>query len=243
MKKLLLGVFATLLVLVSASSGLAAKPEDVFVVEDGEWQVKRGGKQTEAEGPSGSQPDLGFHWIAVNPDAQEEAKDLERGVLLYSEGAEKYSFIPLREEEMGIIDDVSFSSDGKRAVVASRVGRFVSLLMLYDVEKLSRVEQFEGYSDSWWIDPHRFAFTMIEKGVELPESAGLWGTSAAVYDPDNGAIILKKTTSKEKFSVSGLNEAGDEITISVTSVESEKDWEDVDKWQESEIAVAVPAAG
>ena len=41
----------------------------------------------------------------------------------------------------------------------------------------------------------------------------------------------------------GPGEKENEISIIVTSVDSEKDWEDVEKHKESEITVEVPAAG
>ena len=71
----------------------------------------------------------------------------------------------------------------------------------------------------------------------------MFGASAVLYDPDQGVIVLKQATAKENFIVTGVSEDGEKITISVTSVNSEKDWEDDEKRQESEITVEVPAAG
>jgi len=73
----------------------------------------------------------------------------------------------------------------------------------------------------------------------------MWGVSAALYDPatDEGYVILKGATGKESFTVMGPGEKENEISIIVTSVDSEKGWEDVEKHKESEITVEVPAAG
>jgi hypothetical protein len=92
-----------------------------------------------------------------------------------------------------------------------------------------------------WGDEEKIKSRRIK--VPVP-AAGLWGPSAALYDPsdDDGCVILKRATAKESFTVTGMTDEN-EMTINVTSVKSEKDWEDPDKQQDAEIVVAVPAAG
>jgi hypothetical protein len=116
---------------------------------------------------------------------------------------------------------------------------------VYEVETLELEKSFWGYSDLFFIDDVRFAFTLIDEKIERPEAAGMWGVSAALYDPavDEGYVILKGATGKENFTVMGPGEKENEISVIVTSVDAEKDWEDVEKHKDSEITVEVPAAG
>jgi hypothetical protein len=224
------------------SPAWAAKPEDVFAFdsETQDWVLKSGG---EAEGaPRGGQIDEGLWFYVVNPDADDAAKGLDSGILLYDAKGKKYSFLPLDEEHIGV-ENVFFSPDKKRIVVVSRMSRFFSGISVYDNETLELENTFNGYSDVWFVDDVRFAFTLTDENIERPEAAGLWGTSAAIYDPaqDKGCVILKGATATESFIVIGASET--EITVNVTSVKSSKDWKDVDKQQETEITVEVPAAG
>jgi hypothetical protein len=84
-------------------------------------------------------------------------------------------------------------------------------------------------------------FTIADQDAARPDDYA-FGSSVALYDPAEGAIVLKQATAKEDFTVKGVSEDGKKILISVASVESEKDWEDQEKRQESEITVEVPAA-
>ena len=255
MKKLLLGVLVALGILGSALSCAAASPQDVFVFDEKDgvfdegdeggdgpgWVLKSGGAP---EGTNqGVNPVSGLAYYVVNPDDDAAAKDLKPGILLYSVSAKKYSFLPLSQEESAVVESVISSSDGKMMVVSLRMSRFGSMIRVYDAETLENKHEFMGYSDFFFIDNVRFAFTLMDEKVERPEAAGLWGTSAALYDPsyDEGYAVLKAATAKESFSVTYADE--NEVSVSVTSVKSEKDWEDSDKWQDSETKVKVPAAG
>ena len=221
----------------------AKNPEDIFVfdAEAEDWVLKAGG---EPEGtPRGGQPDLGLWFYVVNADNDETAKGLENGVLLYNANAKKYSFLPLDEEQRAV-DMVTFSPDGRRVVVAYRLGRFSSGLSVYEMDGLTLENTLMAYTDIYFVDHVRFAFTLIDQSVERPEAAGLWGSSAALYEPADekkGYVELKGATAKESYAVMSADKKG--ITINITSVKTENDWEDVDSWQESEITVEVPAAG
>ena len=222
----------------------AARAEDVFVFEDGKWWAKADGELTEPDKDraySGEQPDLGFRWILVNPEWQDYAKGLQYGVLLYKEVAGKYSFLPLGEDADGFLD-VTFSKDGKRALMVRHgaVRGFASLLV-YDVEKRESVESLDYLTNGgWWLDARRFVFTLADENATRPD--GEFGASVLLYDLAEGVIVLKQATAKEDFTVTGVSEDGKKISIYVTSVKSEKDWADKEKWQESEITVDVPAA-
>ena len=238
---LLFCVFAMALYFTEPSFA-AAKPEDVFAFdsEAQDWVLKSGG---EAEGtPRGGQVDEGLWFYVVNPDADDAAKGLNSGILLYNAKARKYSFLPLDEEHIGV-ENVSFSPDKKRIVVVSRMSRFFAGISVYDGETFKLEKTFNGYSDVWFVDDVRFAFTLIEENIQRPEEAGLWGTSVALYDPDDakGYVVLKRATATESFTVMGVSETG--ITVNVTLVKSEKDWKDIEKQQDSEITVKVPAVG
>jgi hypothetical protein len=245
LKKITLRAITILAVLAAAASAFAAaKPEDVFTLKDKTWYARSGGDEKESEHTSGGQPDLGLWWHAVDPETQEEAKGLDVGVLIYSEKTKKYTFISLSEEARAV-QNVTFSPDGERCVAGSMLSRFAGLLSVFELAPVKPLGAFWGYSDIWWLDGVRFAFTLIDQKVERPEQAGMWGTSAAIFDPsyDEGYVILKGATATESFTITGTNEDGTELTLSVTSVESAKDWEDVDKWKDSETTAEVPAAG
>jgi hypothetical protein len=222
-----------------AGEARAKSPEEVFTVSDGEWALVSGG---EPDGSSGGSPALGLYWYVENPETDEAAKGFERGALLYDGGAKKYSFLPLREEQM-FVDDISFSPDKKTLVVASRMSRNSSSLAVYDLASLALKHELLGWSEIYFVDGARFAFTSVDTGVERPMEAGIWGTSAAIYAPgtDKGYVVLKSASAKEDFSVTGADENG--IVINAVSVDSENDWKDTAKWKEAEITVEVPPAG
>lgn len=232
-------------VLCLAFSPLAAQaksPEDVFIVKDGDWMLKSGG---EPEGASGASIEEGMCWYAVDPESEDAAKGLQRGILLYDANAEKgkaYSFLPTTEEQTRV-EQVFFSPDKKLMVVVCNLNRFASGLYVYDAKSLQLEKSFWGQSDGWFVDDARFAFTLVEQEIERPEQAGMWATSAALYEPaaDTGYIVLKGASATENFAVTGADK--NKIAITVTSVKSEKDWEDIDNQQDSEITVDVPAAG
>jgi hypothetical protein len=245
MKRFIMFCAAVLLVLASVSATSAAAPEDVFAFDAKEmtWVLKKGG---EAEGtPNGGLVDAGMWFYAVKPEQDEAAKGLKPGILLYNAKAKKYSFLPVEGEEVNYVDGVDFSPNVETMVVSMRMSRFGSQLTVYDVKTLEEKRKFMGYSGVFFIDDVRFAFTLFDEKIERPEAAGLWGTSAAMYDPaaDGGAVTLKQATKKESFTVMGLADDMEHLNISVTSVKSEKDWEDTDKWEDSETTVEVPAAG
>jgi hypothetical protein len=218
----------------------AQAPQDVFIVKDDAWVLKADG--SEAPGPNGADLRVAVWWFAVTPGLQEEAQGLERGILLYDLAENSYSFLPTSAEQERV-ENVSLSPDKKRIVVACNESRFATRLYVYDRETLTLEKSFMGYSDVWFVDDLRFAFTLIDEKVERPEEAGLWGTSAAMYDPtfDSGYTIMKQATATESFNVSSADENG--ILINVYSVKSEKDWEDIEKQESREIKIEIPAAG
>jgi hypothetical protein len=226
----------------AAQGKKTAKPEDVFVVSDGDWALKSG---KEPDGRRGASMQQNMYWYAVDPKTDKAAKNLKRGILLYDGNTKKYSFLPTDEEQTQV-ENITFSPTGKRMVVACKLNRFASGLWVYETESLKPEKSFWGFSDVYFADDDRFAFTLIDQNVKRPEAVGMWGTSAAIYDAaaDEGYVILKGATKTEDFIVRGFaNESGDEIDVGVTSVKSEKDWEDFNKQTNTEITVEVPAAG
>jgi hypothetical protein len=221
----------------------AKNAEDVFAVSEKEsdWIVKSGG---EAEGSRGGSLEQNMYWYAVDPENDPAAEGLERGVLIYDGDTEKYFFLPTAEEQTRV-ENVFFSPDKNRMVLCCSVNRFATGLWVYEAKTLELEKSFWGYSDVFFIDDVRFAFTLIDETTERPEAAGMWGLSAALYDPsaDAGYVVLKGATGKENFTVMGPGENENEISISVTSVDSEKDWEDPEKHTDSESTVEIPAAG
>lgn len=245
------------------------KPEDIFTFKDGAWYVRSGDRRIAFEGVSGtgergkSDP---VQWCVVNPDETEEAKGLKAGVLLYikdmEESGSPYVYLLLDEEAIRV-DGLSFD-DSENVVVISRGGRFTELLSVYnlgavymewDGSPLESYQSFLARNDSvFWVVEHKegyditgFAFTLADEEVTRPEEAGLFAATAAIFCPpqsvqrvNDGLAILKKATKTENYEISDVNGDGTELTLTVTSVKTEKDWEDVDKWQESEMTIEVP---
>jgi hypothetical protein len=206
----------------------------------------------------------------VNPDEREEAKGLKAGILLYVRDTEEYqspyAFLLLSEEAVQV-DGVSFNPSGcENAAVISRGGRFAELLSLYDLESLymeydgGPLESYKSFlarNDAvFWVHTDEtentsslsgLAFTLADEDVQRPEEAGLFASTAAIFYPsqsvewvNDGLVVLKRATKKESYVVSDMSDDGTELTLSVTSVKSEKDWKDTDRWKESEIKVKVP---
>ena len=243
--KMLLMLFLAVITFsaVFSQAAEAKNAEDVFAVSEKEsdWVLKSGG---EADGSRGISLDQNMYWYAVDPENDQAAEGVEQGVLIYDGDTKKYFFLPTVEEQTRV-ENVFFSPDKQRMVLCCSVNRFANGLWVYEVETLELEKSFWGYSDLFFIDDVRFAFTLIDEKIERPEAAGMWGVSAALYDPavDEGYVILKGATGKENFTVMGPGEKENEISVIVTSVDAEKDWEDVEKHKDSEITVEVPAAG
>ncbi|MDR2352014.1 MAG: hypothetical protein LBF22_02425 [Deltaproteobacteria bacterium] len=212
------------------------KPEDVFTVKDESWVLKSG---EEATGLSGANQDGTMFWYAVSPEDDDAAKGMKPGVLIYDIYLKKYTFLPLEPVKV-FVDNVYFSSNKKMAVVASRMSRYESLLSVFDFETQALRHTISGYSEIYLVNNNRFVFTLLNSKLERPSEAGLWGKSVAIYDPkaEKGYDIIKEATTLESFEVMSVE--GDKITINVTYVPSEKDWDDFDKQKETQLVVKVP---
>jgi hypothetical protein len=95
------------------------------------------------------------------------------------------------------------------------------------------------------------AFTLVDEEVERPEVAGMFGATAAFFCPpgeggekrvNDGLLILKKATKTENFEAGGVSGDGKKLSLTMTSVKSEKDWKLPDKWREWKIEVKLPLA-
>lgn len=129
-------LLGTLLFAFSSVAAQAKKPEDTFVVRDGSWQLKSGG---EPQGTRGASFAKKMWWYAIDPKTDSAAKGLTRGVLLYdarADSSKAYSFLPTAEEQAWV-EQITFSPDRKKMVMACRLNRFASGLYVYDVASLT----------------------------------------------------------------------------------------------------------
>jgi hypothetical protein len=225
------------------SSAQAKGPEDVYMVKDGQWTLKATGE--EPEGWKGTSRTEGILWIEVDSELEPAAAGLKPGLLLYDPKAEKgkaYTFLQLTDEQ-NHVDQVAFGPGKETMVVSCYRDRFSTRLYVYDVATLKLEHTFVGYTDVWFVDSLRFAFTAFDPDVERPDSEGTWGTSAAIYEPAEkyGYVVLKQATATESFAVTGAD--ADKIEITVTTVPSPKDWEDFEKQKKTTMSIEVPAAG
>jgi hypothetical protein len=258
-------------VLVKAGADVNAMPEDVFTFENGAWRVKSGGKLKKFAGLSGSAKDHGgpIEWCVVNPAEQEEARGLKAGVLLYVKHIEEYGppyVFLLLDKEAAQVDGVSL--DSPDAAVISREGRFTKRLSVYFLAPIEYAgeglgRQLESYKSFparsgavFWVRTAEteeqgsltgLAFTLADGDARRPEAAGLFGSTTAVFTPNQGVervngglVVVKKATKTESYEVTGVSGDGKELILSVTSVKSEKDWADPGKWRKSKIKVKIP---
>ena len=242
---LLTVAFAAIALTGTSFAAEAKNPEEVFIFNGEDWVLHSG---AETEGERGAVVAAeGVWWYAVNPETEAAAKGLERGILLYDANAESgkaYTFLPTTEEQARV-ELVMFSPDKKRMVVRCNLNRFASGLYVYVVATLELENSFWNRGDIWFVSNVRFVFTLVDTKVKRPETAAMWATSAAIYEiaDKKGYVVLKGASATESFTVTGVDQDQNLVNILVTSVKSAKDWEDIEKQQESETTVEVPAAG
>jgi hypothetical protein len=231
---------AIAVLLFAAATPLQAQvndPEDTIAYNGEEWVYTSG---SEGEILQGRSEESGIAWCSVDPAPGMETQGLKPGALVYDETAKQTFFLHLGPEEV-FIESIDLTKDRKLAVVTSKLSRYLSQINVFDYGTLALLHTFPGYTANSLLDGPRFAFTLIEMGMQRPEAAGMWARSAAVYAPgsESGYVVLKQATPTENFEVIGAN--GDEVTVDRTSVKSEADWEDFEKHQDQEIKVKAPA--
>lgn len=223
----------------------AAEPIPVpkgFTLEDG--RVTREGTALECEVhaiPDGIDNGILF-WSVVGSETSEPVQEEGAGVLFFGADGRGVAFIPLDAE--GAYQDLVWSPDGDHLVLVTGGARPDVFLGVYTLEEktLRKAAEFSGLRDLAWLDPHRFAFTRIDdvrdtgSGVFRVTALRL---SAVLYDAAAEAeTVLKTADETRSYTFQSLSEDGSEIHLTELSVESPKDWDDMEKIRERELAVA-----
>ena len=245
MQKMLYGVLiltiAVLGLTAQSFAAAAANPEDVFTFEDGAWRVKSGGELKAFDGAAGTveQDGEAVEWCYVDPRSRDEAKGMERGVLLYSESWENtpYTYL-LLDEDAAMPLEVSFTPYPSFYVaVKSKAGQSALLLSLYNTEY---DEGQYGSLKSFMVDggAHGFFWTNVNDDIAIAftmTDENGWRSAAVFYPPygvervGDGLIVLKKGTENEGYEVIGVSDDGGELTLAVHKGQ-----------QRSEVKVKVP---
>ena len=185
----------------------------------------------------------GIFWFCVDPNENEAMKGSEIGIYFFDENEKPLFFMPY--EDAWIVGDIIFSDDGKQMVLD--VGTWVVRgLTLYDFKATEEKASFTGMSGLIWLDPYRFAFTMVEQDAEPRISATDFDgwTSVMVYDTAIKELVpVIKATETANYMLTGVDREKDELQMTETSVKTKMDWADYEKYEDKEIVAQIPAAG
>ena len=233
-----------------AESRAAQKKQEKYVLEkETIYRVKADGKRQKIEdvdvmafGINGG-ADGGIFWFIVDPEANEAMKGSKSGIYFFDDKDKPLFFLPY--EDASMVSNIIFSPDGKQMVLdeGSWVVRDYSL---FDFKKTEGKATFTGMTEPIWLDPHRFAFTMVESDAEpRPSATDFDGwTSVVVYDTAVEEIVpVMKATKTKNYMLTGADWDNDELQITETSVKKWEDWGDPEKHQDKEITEPFPAAG
>ena len=221
-----------------------------YVLKDGKAFRVDGGTETPLKDcePQTASTDAGlWSWIVVDPGQSEEMKGSESGIYFFrGEGKKPAGFLPIKEEASSC--RLYFSPSGEKLLVSWGM-EYIQHLSLYFIDKskgfISKAP-FETAGPPVWIDHHRFVFNSIDtgKGVRVRDRFDLWWSSVALYDSvENEKIVLKEATTTRDYTVSGYDEAKDELEIWESSVMDAKDWGDENKVKDTKLKLPIPAAG
>jgi hypothetical protein len=224
--------------------------EEKYVLEKGTvHRVRADGKRQRIEdvhvmaseidgGAKGS-----ISWFAVDPDENDAMQGSKSGIYFFDEKNKPLFFMPFEYATM--IGGIFFSDDGKQMLLD--VGTWVVRnYILYDFKGTKGKTSFMGMTDPIWLDPHRFAFTMVEPDAEpRPSETDFDGwTSVVVYDTAIEEVVpVIQATETKNYLLTGVNWEKDELEITETSVKNEADWVDHEKHQNKKITAPFPAAG
>jgi WD40 repeat protein len=185
-----------------------------------------------------------IYWLSVpdsDPDCNRYNVELYeggwKGGIYFFGGDGKY--ISMLEKEDSNSCYVFFSPDGKQFILRAPVDQY----LLYEFDGLKLKKSFGGTTLEW-IDPFRFAYSIIDESKNAREEAGFDGwLTVVVYD--SAADLLTtviEATATEDFLVDSFDAETGELVIWKKSVEDEKDWGDFFKQKLERIRVPVPAA-
>ena len=153
------------------------------------------------------------------------------------------AFLPMEQAGACMLE---FSPSGEKMLI-SRGTEVWQDLMLYFIEdgKFVMKKSFVSAGHSFWVDPHRFIFTSIDKDkCPRTKDEDDWWNSPALYDTvEEKLVVLKEATETKNYFITGCDHDTGVIDLNEASVKDKKDWGDPDKVEYKEITVETPAAG
>ena len=226
-----------------------ASPAGTFLLEGGKVCRVDGDKMKPLEGvePQRADTDAGlWAWIVTGPD-EPGMEGSESGVCFFrGEEGKPAGSLPI--EGAADFCRVTFSPSGEKLLI-SWGGLPIKHLDLYFVDRdegLVKKASFDTLSPPLWLDPHRFAFSAVDraKGPRAEGRFDLWWSSIMLHDSATGETsAVREATATSDFDLTGCDPEAGTLNVTETFVKDAKDWEDEDEIDSREIAVPIPAAG
>ena len=239
--------FFALLLAGALCTGAAWAEMGDYVLKDGKVYRVDGGKEKllPDDEPQRFNTDAGlFSWILVDPELSDGMKGSKTGIYFFlGEDEKPLAFLPMEQAGACMME---FSPSGEKMLISRGVEVWQDL-MLYFIEggKFVKKKSFVSAGHSFWIDPHRFIFTSVDKsrGPRTKDEDDWWN-SLSMYDTiEDELTVLKEATEKKNYFITGYDEDKGVIELNEASVKDKKDWSDPDKIEYKEITVEIPAAG
>ena len=237
--------FFVLLLAFTLLTGVAFAAEGDYILKDRQVYRVEKGKETllEDDEPQFFNTDAGmWAWILVDPELSEGMKGSKPGIYFFLNG-KPVTFLPMEQAGACMME---FSPSGEKLLI-SRGTEVWQDLMLYFIEdgKFVSKKSFISAGHSFWIDPHRFLFTSVDKNKGPRTKDGDdWWNSPALYDTVFEELtVLKEATETKNYFITGYDHDTGVIDLNEASVKDTKDWGDPDKIKYKEITVETPAAG
>ena len=186
--------------------------------------------------------------VLVDPEF--EGMEGSEGGIYFFLGEKPAGFLPMKEAP---ICELHFSPSGEKLAIHHTDGEerwFAVDFYLVDAANKSFVKKASFFSErviGFWTDPHRFAFTTIDKkkGFRPGSQNELW-SSAALYDTvEEELIVLKEATATQNYVVVDCDLDAGTLKVIETSVKDEKDWDESSEGihELEALTIPIPAAG
>ncbi len=248
MKNVKLRVTAALLVLILAA-GCAWGAEGDYLVKGDQVYRAEGGAQkliTDMEPHGRINTDAGiWSWLLVDPELSDAMKGSESGVYFFrGEDDAPAGFLPMKN---AIACMLEFSPSGEKLLISNgnEAKQDLGYYVLEESGHFVKKAAFVSAGYVFWIDPHRFLFTVIDaKKGPRSKTGDDWWYSAALYDTvENELTVIKKATPVKNYIISGCDYEGGTMDITEGSVKIPGDWSKPGRIKYRELNVPIPAAG
>ncbi len=186
-----------------------------------------------------------WSWLLVDPELSDGMKGSESGVYFFrGEDDAPAGFLPVKNAAACMLE---FSPSGEKLLICrgDEAKQDLGYYVLDESGRFVEKASFVSAGHAFWIDPHRFLFTVIDAKKGLRSKTGDdWWCSAALYDTvESELIVIKKATPLKNYIISGCDHEGGTMDITEGSVKIPRDWSKPDRIKYRELNVPIPAAG